>query len=135
MEKRISAEAIDISDQAQKCLLNYSILCNDSTNENGVEIGDPTETALINLGSRYGIEAASVRKLYPRNGELPFDSDRKMMSTLHLIDGKNQMIVKVQSTSSWNVQSKSGRKREFEKLLRKIKKKYNVKIRNFRWKV
>ena len=86
--KRISAEAIDISDQAQKCLLNYSILCNDSTNENGVEIGDPTETALINLGSRYGIEAASVRKLYPRNGELPFDSDRKMMSTLHLIDGK-----------------------------------------------
>lgn len=38
--KRISAEAIDISDQAQKCLLNYSILCNDSTNENGVEIGD-----------------------------------------------------------------------------------------------
>ena len=92
--KRISAEAIDISDQAQKCLLNYSILCNDSTNENGVEIGDPTETALINLGSRYGIEAASVRKLYPRNGELPFDSDRKMMSTLHLIDGKNQMIVK-----------------------------------------
>ena len=92
--KRISAEAIDISDQAQKCLLNYSILCNDSTNENGVEIGDPTETALINLGSRYGVEAASIRKLYPRNGELPFDSDRKMMSTLHLIDGKNQMIVK-----------------------------------------
>ena len=73
--KRISAEAIDISDQAQKCLLNYSILCNDSTNENGVEIGDPTETALINLGSRYGVEAASIRKLYPRNGELPFDSD------------------------------------------------------------
>ena len=73
--KRISAEAIDISDQAQKCLLNYSILCNDSTNENGVEIGAPTETALINLGSRYGVEAASIRKLYPRNGELPFDSD------------------------------------------------------------
>ena len=41
-----------------------------------------------------GVEAASIRKLYPRNGELPFDSDRKMMSTLHLIDGKNQMIVK-----------------------------------------
>ena len=46
------------------------------------------------LYTSYGIEAASVRKLYPRNGELPFDSDRKMMSTLHLIDGKNQMIVK-----------------------------------------
>ena len=116
MEKRISAEAIDISDQAQKCLLNYSILCNDSTNENGVEIGDPTETALINLGSRYGIEAASVRKLYPRNGELPFDSDRKMMSTLHLIDGKNQMIVKRCSRQApGTYRAKSGRKEGIRK--------------------
>jgi len=92
--KRISAAAIDAADPAQRCLLDYSILCNDSTNENGVEIGDPTETALINLGSRYGIEAADVRNLYPREGELPFDSDRKMMSTLHRIDGENRMIVK-----------------------------------------
>ena len=92
--KRITADAIDVADPAQRCLLDYSILCNDSTNENGVEIGDPTETALINLGSRYGIEAAGVRKLYPREGELPFDSDRKMMSTLHRIDGENRMIVK-----------------------------------------
>ena len=69
-------------------------MCNDSTNENGVEIGDPTETALINLGSRYGVEASRVRKQYPRTGELPFDSDRKMMSTRHQIDGEDQIIVK-----------------------------------------
>ena len=93
-EKRIPAAAIDIADLAQRCLLEYSILCNDSTNENGVEIGDPTETALINLGSRYGVEASRVRKQYPRTGELPFDSDRKMMSTRHQIDGEDQIIVK-----------------------------------------
>ena len=92
--KRITAAAIDVTDPVQRCLLDYSILCNDSTNENGVEIGDPTETALINLGSQYGIEAEGVRKLYPREGELPFDSDRKRMSTLHRINGKNRMIVK-----------------------------------------
>lgn len=92
--KRIPADAIDVDDAAQKCLMDYSILCNDSTNENGVEIGDPTETALINLGSRYGIEAAAVRAEYPRTDELPFDSDRKMMSTLHTMDGENRMIVK-----------------------------------------
>ena len=92
--RRISAAAINVDDAAQKCLMDYSILCNDSTNENGVEIGDPTETALINLGSRYGIEAAAVRSVYPRVDELPFDSDRKMMSTLHSIDGENRMIVK-----------------------------------------
>ena len=92
--KRIAAAAVDVSDPAQSCLLYDSILCNDSTNENGVEIGDPTETALINLGKRYGVEAAEVRRLSPRKGEIPFDSDRKMMSTLHQIDGENRMIVK-----------------------------------------
>ncbi len=92
--KRIAAAAVDISDPAQSCLLYDSILCNDSTNENGMEIGDPTETALINLGMRYGVEAAEVRRLSPRKGEIPFDSDRKMMSTLHRIDGENRMIVK-----------------------------------------
>ena len=92
--KRIAAAAGDVSDPAQSCLLYDSILCNDSTNENGVEIGDPTETALINLGKRYGVEAAEVRRLYPRKGEIPFDSDRKMMSTLHRVDGENRMIVK-----------------------------------------
>ena len=92
--KRIAAAAVDVSDPAQSCLLYDSILCNDSTNENGMEIGDPTETALINLGKRYGVEAAEVRRLSPRKGEIPFDSDRKMMSTLHQIDGENRMIVK-----------------------------------------
>ena len=92
--KRIAAAAVDVSDPAQSCLLYDSILCNDSTNENGVEIGDPTETALINLGKRYGVEAAEVRRLSPRKGEIPFDSDRKMMSTLHRDDGENRMIVK-----------------------------------------
>lgn len=92
--KRIAAAAVDVSDPAQSCLLYDSILCNDSTNENGMEIGDPTETALINLGKRCGVEAAEVRRLSPRKGEIPFDSDRKMMSTLHQVDGKNRMIVK-----------------------------------------
>lgn len=92
--KRIAAAAVDVSDPAQSCLLYDSILCNDSTNENGMEIGDPTETALINLGKRCGVEAAEVRRLSPRKGEIPFDSDRKMMSTFHQIDGENRMIVK-----------------------------------------
>ena len=50
--RRIRADEIDMEDPAQRFLLDCSILCNDSTNENGVEIGDPKETALINLGSR-----------------------------------------------------------------------------------
>ena len=53
--KRITAAAIDVSDPAQRCLFMITVFyVNDSTNENGMEIGDPTETALINLGKRYG---------------------------------------------------------------------------------
>ena len=72
--KRIPVSELDLDDPAQRFLMDYSILCNDSTNENGVEIGDPTETALINLASQHGLAAASIRNLYPREGELPFDN-------------------------------------------------------------
>ena len=92
--RRIPATQIDRMDGAQNRLLTYSILCNDSTNEDGVEIGDPTETALINLGSRIGVAASAVRGQYPRLGEIPFDSDRKLMSTLHELEGETRMLVK-----------------------------------------
>ena len=85
--KRISAEAIDISDQAQKCLLNYSILCNDSTNENGVEIGDPTETALVDMAFKLDYEQSIYRE-NPRVEEVPFDSERKLMTTVNKKNGK-----------------------------------------------
>lgn len=55
-EKRIPAGKINLKNENEKLLLRFSILCNDSTNTDGQEIGDPTETALINLGSNLGIE-------------------------------------------------------------------------------
>lgn len=93
-ENRIPADAVSLDNENQRRLLEFSILCNDSTNEDGKEIGDPTETALINLGSRLGVSASDVREKYPREAEIPFDSDRKLMSTLHMIDGKCVMVVK-----------------------------------------
>lgn len=93
-EKRIAAAQIDLKDDLQKKLLRYSILCNDSTNVDGVEIGDPTETALINIGSRYGIDALEVRNKYPRRSEVPFDSDRKLMSTAHELEEGSVMVTK-----------------------------------------
>lgn len=92
--KKVPADTIELENENQKRLLLYSMLCNDSTNTGGREIGDPTETALINLGSRLGEEALDVREAYPRSFELPFDSDRKLMSTEHVIDGVPVMIVK-----------------------------------------
>ena len=93
-ESRIPADKIDPKDDDVRLLLVSSILCNDSTNVDGVEVGDPTETALINLGSKIGVEAQDVRERYPRESENPFDSDRKLMATKHTIEGRHLMIVK-----------------------------------------
>ena len=90
----IKAEDIDLNNPSQSRLLIGSMLCNDSKNTDGVEIGDPTETALINLGSRLGLDPEAVRAKYPRESENPFDSDRKLMSTKHTMEGIPTMIVK-----------------------------------------
>ncbi len=79
-------------------LLNYATLCSDGNilveGQDIKHIGDPTETAII-LGSyKLGYSKEQLNELYPRLGELPFDSDRKLMSTINKIDGKNIVIVK-----------------------------------------
>ena len=92
--KEIPADKIDLEDKEAKTLLRHSVLCNDSTNKNGEEIGDPTETALINLSDKLGRPAEVFREKYPRIHEVPFDSERKMMSTLHTLKAGVTMITK-----------------------------------------
>ena len=92
--KLIDGEDLDLNDELANYLVSSSILCNDSTSKNGVEIGDPTEVALVNLGHKLSLDELDVRKSYKRLGEIPFDSDRKLMSTLHKFDNKNLMFTK-----------------------------------------
>ena len=81
-----------------KKLLTYGTLCCNGTvvYENGVEkhIGDPTETAIVLAAHKNGIEQEDIEEKYERLAEIPFDSDRKLMSTVNRIDGKNIVIVK-----------------------------------------
>ena len=84
----------DFSKVTDREILYMSILCNDAENKDGNEIGDPTEVALINFGNKYGYDYNDVRSKYPRISEIAFDSDRKLMSTLNVVDGKNTMITK-----------------------------------------
>ena len=93
-DKCIKAAEVDVSDPSQSRLLISSMLCNDSKNTDGVEIGDPTETALINLGSKLALEPEAVRAKYPRESENPFDSDRKLMATKHTMEGIPTMLIK-----------------------------------------
>ena len=90
----VDTDAVDLDNENTKIISRAMILCNDSSCKDGVEIGDPTETALINFGVKLGLDPEKIRADLPRISEIPFDSERKLMSTLHNIDGKNVMYVK-----------------------------------------
>lgn len=93
------AELISNSNSEQiKKLLNYGTLCSDGSVvfHDGQEqhIGDPTETAIVLAAHKNGMPKDDLNRQYPRLAEIPFDSDRKLMTTVNLIDGKNIVIVK-----------------------------------------
>ncbi len=67
----------------EQALMKSFVLCSDATYENGQSTGDPTEVALVVLGDRYGMPRNSLHTAFRRVGEKPFDSDRKLMSTLN----------------------------------------------------
>lgn len=81
-----------------KELLTYATLCCDGSvifSESGEQhIGDPTETAIIVGAYKNNITKEALNSRYPRLAEIPFDSDRKLMTTVHCIDSKNTVIVK-----------------------------------------
>ena len=90
----IPADKIDPEDPLQGQMLRFSVLCNDSAIVEGQEIGDPTETAMVSLGDKMGISAQTVRNTCPRVCEVPFDSERKLMSTFHRVEDGYTMITK-----------------------------------------
>ncbi|WP_297404774.1 cation-translocating P-type ATPase [uncultured Cetobacterium sp.] len=92
--KNVDINNFNCENSLERQILEYSMLCNDAVISNGEEIGDPTEVALIKLGKRLEKSECQLRKEVKRLKELPFDSERKMMSTLHKIYGKYYMITK-----------------------------------------
>ena len=93
-----SEDITENNSDAVKKLLTYATLCCDGsvTFNDGkeVHIGDPTETAIVFAAHKNGLTKDSLNAEYPRLAELPFDSDRKLMSTVNEIDGKKIVIVK-----------------------------------------
>ena len=79
-----------------KKLIEGGLLCNDASYHPKDEsiIGDPTEGAMVVLAYKCSMEKDAWEKKYPRIQEIPFDSDRKLMSTFHKIDGQIVMYTK-----------------------------------------
>lgn len=92
--KLFEGEKLDLADDCQRLLLKAAVLASDATDVDGVAIGDPTEIALVQLAEVFGVEEVSYRAQHPRFGEVAFDSDRKLMSTLHDFEGTPTLLTK-----------------------------------------
>ena len=90
----LDGKDLQLPNGPQRLLLKIAILASDATSVDGADIGDPTEVALVQLGDLFGVEEVAYRQQHPRLGEIAFDSDRKLMSTLHDIDGTPTLLTK-----------------------------------------
>lgn len=92
-------EISDRNSKAARQLLCYGSLCCDGSvvfQPDGKEqhIGDPTETSILAAAHKNGMELEQLKQKYPRVAEIPFDSERKLMTSVNQVDGKNVVIVK-----------------------------------------
>ncbi|BAQ09562.1 cation-transporting ATPase pacl [Bacillus sp. OxB-1] len=93
-QKVIPHDQLQPEHPIEKKLLLQALLCNDALNRDEKEIGDPTEIALVKLGRQFHFDESIVRKHFPRIEEVPFDSDRKLMSTVNQFGQQTIMITK-----------------------------------------
>lgn len=98
--KELTPEELELHKQSHRYLLYNAILNNDSSMQGEKEIGDPTEACLLTMArtafrhTSFEIQEEDVRQMMPRLAELPFDSDRKMMSTQYLVHGVHTVFTK-----------------------------------------
>ena len=92
--KLIDGRELKKDNLAHRFLINNALLCNDSVTIEGKEIGDPTEVALVNLGEELHLDELVIREKYQRISEIPFDSDRKLMSTVNIVNNKQVLFTK-----------------------------------------
>lgn len=90
----ITPDKIDIKNQLHRYLLYDAILTNDSTIVDGKGIGDPTEYALVEMARNIGLPDEVIREMMPRIEEIPFDSDRKLMTTKYNLHGVPTLLTK-----------------------------------------
>ena len=89
-----NSEEFDITNSSQRLLLENIVLCNDATFSENSKTGDPTEIALLEIASKYKILKEDLNNIHKRVDEIPFDSDRKLMTTVNKYDNEYYVMTK-----------------------------------------
>lgn len=93
-DKVINPEELDLKNQLHRYLMYNAILTNDSSVIDGKGIGDPTEYCLLEMAHKIDLSEDFFREIMPRIAEIPFDSDRKLMSTVYRLHGIPTILTK-----------------------------------------
>ncbi|MBK1813696.1 calcium-translocating P-type ATPase, PMCA-type [Clostridium sp. YIM B02505] len=93
-DKLLHIEDLDFNTETNKLLIECMMLCNDATYSESSKTGDPTEIALLEAGFRYDITKDIINSEHKRIDEVPFDSDRKLMSTVNSYGQKYKVFTK-----------------------------------------
>ncbi|MDK0795344.1 calcium-transporting P-type ATPase, PMR1-type [Clostridium perfringens] len=90
----IKESEFNLNENESKLLVDCMVLCNDATYSEKNQTGDPTEIALLESSFKLNILKEKLEKEFKRIDEIPFDSDRKLMTTVNLIDNKARVFTK-----------------------------------------
>ncbi|MDD5948187.1 MAG: cation-translocating P-type ATPase, partial [Lachnospiraceae bacterium] len=93
-EETLTPENLNLENQLHRYLLYDAILTNDSSIVDGKGIGDPTEYALLEMVEKVDLNGVILRDVMERLEEIPFDSDRKLMSTKYALHGVDTVLTK-----------------------------------------
>ena len=88
----IKESEFNLNDNESKLLVDCMVLCNDATYSEKSQTGDPTEIALLESPVKLNIIKEKLEKEFKRIDEIPFDSDRKLMTTVNLVDDKKARV-------------------------------------------
>lgn len=90
----IDVDDLNLNKSEDKLLVEGMVLCNDATSTKESKSGDPTEIALVDVGNKFNIFKDSLNFEHKRVNEIPFDSDRKLMTTVNLYENKYRVFTK-----------------------------------------
>lgn len=115
--------SLNIDEPAHKLLLENLVLCTDATYSEGSSTGDPTEIALLEAGVKFNIFKDALEKLHQRKNEVPFDSDRKLMTTVNQYDNEYYVMTKGATDNLLNICTSAYVDGEIKPLTNEIKSK------------
>lgn len=90
----IDIDNLNINKTEEKLLVEGMVLCNDATSTKESKSGDPTEIALVDVGNKFNLSKDSLNLNHKRVNEIPFDSERKLMTTVNLYENKYRVFTK-----------------------------------------